>query len=211
MIAVVLGVIASYLVGSIPFGYLAGKTLKGIDITKYGSGNVGATNVLRTLGTAPGIAVLLLDVGKGVFSILVVASLIHPLSASLDVSTLRAVCGAAAITGHDWPVFLRFRGGKGVSTGLGVFLSLTPLYALASLIPFLGAVILTKRVSVGSLVLAASLPIIMLVAGKPMAYSALGLFWLISVLYLHRENITRLLHGGESRIGHKTQVSSEDQ
>lgn len=211
MIAVVPGVIVSYLVGSIPFGYLAGRVFKGIDIRKYGSGNVGATNVLRALGTGPGIVVLLMDVGKGVLSVLVVASLFHRLAPSFSVPVLKALCGAAAISGHDWSVFLHFRGGKGVATGLGVFLSLTPIYALISLASFLVAVILTKHISVGSLVLAACLPAIMLIAGQPLLpYPALGLFWLLSVLYLHRQNIRRLLQGTERRIGDKLQASPEE-
>ena len=209
MIATILGAILSYLIGAIPFGYLAGKTLKGIDIRDHGSGNIGATNVLRTLGTATGIIVLLLDAGKGVLSVLVLATLTGRVSA-LDPYTLKALCGAAAIAGHDWPVFLRFRGGKGVATGLGVFLSITPIYALAGLALFLLAVIMTRHVSVGSLVLAACFPIFMLIAGKPAWYSGLGFFWLASVLYLHRENILRLLRGTESRIGQKPQVSPED-
>lgn len=210
MIAVALGVIVSYLVGSIPFGYLAGKVLKGIDIRKYGSGNIGATNVLRTLGTGPGIILLLMDAGKGVFSVLVVASVAHRFASPFNLSLLKTLCGAAAISGHDWSVFLRFRGGKGVATGLGVFFSLTPLYALASLVPFLVAVIVTKHVSVGSLVLAACFPATMLIAGEPLSYSALGVFWLLSVIYLHRRNIRRLFRGAETRIGQKIQVSHEE-
>jgi len=204
MIAVIAGFISSYMIGSIPFGFLAGKLLKGIDIRNYGSGNVGATNVLRTLGATPGIGVLLLDAGKGVFAILVVASLVYRLASPLSLSALKALCGAAAICGHDWPVFLRFRGGKGVATGLGVFLALTPVWTLVSLVPFLLLVILTKHVSLGSLALAASLPLLMLIAGQPHPYLALGLFWLFSVLYLHRRNICRLLLGTESRFGRKS-------
>ncbi len=210
MLPTILGVIFSYLVGSIPFGYLAGRVLKGIDIRKHGSGNIGATNVLRTLGTAPGIALLVVDAGKGLFSVLVIASLVHRFAPSPDIFILKSLCGAAAISGHDCSVFLRFKGGKGVATGLGVFFSLAPLYALFSLFPFLVAVVLTRHVSVGSLVLAACFPTVMLVAGKPAAYSVLGFFWLLSVVYLHRQNIRRLLHGTESSITHKVQVSPEE-
>jgi len=211
MVATILGVIASYLIGAIPFGYIAGRMLKGIDIRKYGSGNVGATNVLRALGTGPGIIVLLLDGGKGVAAVLALASLVARLGSSVDPLATKALCGAAAIAGHDWSVFLRFRGGKGVATGLGVFLSISPLHALCSLVLFFLAVLSTRRVSVGSLVLAACFPVAMLIAGKPAWYSGLGLFWLVTVVYLHRENIRRLLHGTESRIGQKVQVSREEQ
>lgn len=208
--AVVLGVIASYLVGAIPFGYLAGKVLKGIDLRSFGSGNVGATNVLRTLGAAPGIAVLLLDAGKGVFCVLLVAGIVQSSAQSLDIFTARALCGGAAICGHDWPIFLRFRGGKGVATGLGVFLALAPLHTLVVLAVFLLAVIFTKRVSVGSLLVAASLPVVLLIAGSPFPYFVLSIFWLVSVVYLHRDNIYRLLQGTERPIGHKVQVSPKE-
>jgi glycerol-3-phosphate acyltransferase PlsY len=209
VMAVVLGVIASYLVGAIPFGYLAGKVLKGIDIRDFGSGNLGATNVLRTLGTGPGIGVLLLDIGKGLFSVLLVADFACRYEAFLNPSIVKVLCGAAAIVGHDWPIFLRFRGGKGVATGLGVFLALKPLWALVGLFLFVIAVVLTKQVSVGSLVLATCLPASMLISGQPLPYCVLGLFWLLTVVYLHRENIRRLLHGTESRIGQKAHAPRE--
>jgi glycerol-3-phosphate acyltransferase PlsY len=211
MIAVIAGVIFSYLLGSTPFGYLAGKTLRGVDVRSHGSGSMGATNVLRTLGTLPGIIVLILDACKGVASVFVVAGLAYRFSPPLDLFALRALCGAAAIGGHDWPLFLRFRGGKGVATGLGVFLSVAPVHALVSLVPFLAAVILTRHVSVGSLVLALCFPVAMLITRKPPSYLALGLFWFVTVLYLHRQNIGRLLQGKESRIGERLQELSEEQ
>lgn len=210
MIATIAGIIVSYLVGAIPFGYLAGKTLRGVDVREYGSGNVGATNVLRVLGKGAGILVLLLDAGKGVVSVLALASLAQRWGQALNPAALKALCGAAAIVGHDWPIFLRFRGGKGVATGIGVFVSLAPLWALVSLVLFLIAVFITKHVSVGSLVLAASLPVLMLIAREPGWYLGLGFFWLVSALYLHRGNIRRLLRGEEARIGQKHQVSRED-
>jgi glycerol-3-phosphate acyltransferase PlsY len=208
--AVVLGVIASYLVGAIPFAYLAGKILKGIDIRDFGSGNMGATNVVRTLGAGPGIAVLVLDIGKGLISILLVAGFVSYSEASLDPSIVKASCGAAAIVGHDWPVFLAFRGGKGAATGLGVFLALKPLWALVGVVLFLIAVVWTKHVSLGSLVLAACVPATMLISGQPVSYWVLGLFWMVTVWYLHRENIRRLLQGTESRIGQKAHSTRKE-
>lgn len=209
MVATILGVVGSYLLGSIPFGYIAGSVLRGIDIRDYGSGNVGATNVLRTLGTKAGIVVLLLDAAKGGVAVLGIGSLVIVLSPDINPSAAKALCGAAAIIGHDWTLFLRFKGGKGVATGLGTFLSVGWLYALFSVVLFLVAVILTRHVSVGSLILAVCFPASMLLAGKSAWFVALGLLWLVAVVYLHRKNIRRLIQGTESRIGHRSQGPPE--
>jgi glycerol-3-phosphate acyltransferase PlsY len=211
MVAAALGVIISYLIGSIPFGYIAGRVLKGIDVRDYGSGNVGATNVLRILGTKAGIVVLLLDAGKGVAAVIGIGSLVSVLSPEVNPYAVKAFCGAAAIVGHDWTVFLGFKGGKGVATGLGVFFSVAWLYALGSVLLFVVVVILTRHVSVGSLALGMCFPAAMVIAGKSAWLIALGLFWLAAVVYLHRENIQRLIRGTESRIGQKTQVPREEQ
>ncbi len=176
MVPVILGIIASYLIGSIPFGYAAGRILKGIDVRDFGSGNVGATNVLRTLGTGPGIVVLLLDAGKGVVAVLGIASLVTSLSPEANTALVKALCGAAAIAGHDWTLFLRFKGGKGVATGLGVFFSVAWLYALGSLGVFLAVVFITRHVSMGSLILGSCFPVAMLVAGRSPWLLGLGLF-----------------------------------
>jgi glycerol-3-phosphate acyltransferase PlsY len=211
MLPTILGLIASYLVGSIPFGYIAGRVLKGIDVRNFGSGNVGATNVLRTLGKGPGIVVLLLDVGKGLASVLGIGSLVVRLAWPLSPFMVKALCGAAAIVGHDFPVFLRFRGGKGVATGLGVFLGVAPVYTPLALVAFAVAVGVTRYVSVGSLVLAASLPVLVVIFRQSEWYIGLSVFWLVSVIYLHRENIRRLLRREERRIGQKAQGPREEQ
>ncbi len=211
MVATILGVISSYLVGSIPFGYIAGKVLKGIDIRDYGSGNVGATNVLRTLGAKAGIVVLLLDAGKGFLSVLVIGSLAVRLGWPLGPSMVKALCGAAAIIGHDFPIFLGLRGGKGVATGLGVFLAAAPLYAWLAITVFAVAIGLTSYVSVGSLLMAASLPVLMVIFQRSEWYLGLSLFWLVSVIYSHRENIRRLLQGKEPRIRRKARSPREHQ
>lgn len=211
MLATILGVIGSYLLGSIPFGYIAGKVLKGIDIRDYGSGNVGATNVLRTLGAKAGIVVLLLDAGKGFVSVLVIGSLAVRLGWPLGPSMVKALCGAAAIIGHDFPIFLRFKGGKGVATGLGVFLAAAPLYAWLAINVFIVAVGVTSYVSVGSLLMAATLPVLMVIFRRSEWYLGLSLFWLVSVIYSHRENIRRLLEGKEPRIRRKARSPREHQ
>jgi glycerol-3-phosphate acyltransferase PlsY len=211
MVPVILGVTISYLLGSIPFGYIAGKILKGIDIRDYGSGNVGATNVLRTLGAKAGIVVLLLDAGKGFVSLLGIGSLAVRLGWPVGPSMVKAVCGAAAIIGHDFPIFLGLKGGKGVATGLGVFLAATPLYAWLAINVFIVALGLTWYVSVGSLLMAASLPVLMVLFRKSEWYLGLSLFWLVSVIYSHRDNIRRLLQGKEPRIRRKAQAPREHQ
>lgn len=210
MVSLFPGMILSYLLGSIPFGYIAGRVLRGIDIRDYGSGNVGATNVLRTLGTKAGIVVLLLDAAKGVAAVLGIGSLAIALSPDINPSAAKALCGAAAIIGHDWTLFLRFKGGKGVATGLGVFFSVGWLFALFSVVLFLVAVLATRHVSVGSLILAMCFPVSMLLAGKSAWFLGLGLLWLVAVIYLHRQNIRRLILGTESRIGQTSQVPRED-
>jgi glycerol-3-phosphate acyltransferase PlsY len=211
MVPVILGVTISYLLGSIPFGYIAGKVVKGIDIRDYGSGNVGATNVLRTLGAKAGIVVLLLDAAKGFVSVLVIGSLAVRLGWPLGLSMVKALCGAAAIIGHDFPIFLGLKGGKGVATGLGVFLAATPLYAWLAINVFVVAVGVTSYVSVGSLLMAATLPVLMVIFRRSEWYLGLSLFWLVSVIYSHRENIRRLLQGKEPRIRRKARSPREHQ
>lgn len=211
MVATILGVVVSYLLGSIPFGYIAGKALKGIDIREHGSGNVGATNVLRTLGAKAGIVVLLLDAAKGFVSVLVIGSLAVRFSQTLNPYMAKALCGAAAIIGHDFPIFLGLKGGKGVATGLGVFLAATPLYAWLAINVFIVALGLASYVSVGSLLMAASLPVLMVVFRASEWYLGLSLFWLVSVIYSHRENIRRLLQGKEPRIRRKARSPREHQ
>lgn len=190
---------ASYLLGSFPTGYVYGR-LRGKDIRTLGSGNLGATNVLRNFGIAPGIAILLLDAGKGFAAVFFISRL----SVWPNADWARVGCGLAAILGHTYTCFLGFRGGKGVATSLGVFLALAPLATLGALLVFGAAVALTRFVSVGSLSAAVGLPLLLLATGETGTQSAI--LWLavlvsLVVIVKHRQNLRRLREGTENRLG----------
>lgn len=194
-----LAVAASYLLGSFPTGYVYGR-LQGKDIRTLGSGNVGATNVLRNFGIAPGIAILLVDAGKGFAAVFFISRF----SAWPNADWARVACGLAAILGHTYTCFLSFRGGKGVATSLGVFLAIAPLATLWALLIFGAAVALTRFVSVGSLSAAIGLPLLLLATGETgTQHAVLGLALLVSLVVIvkHRKNIRRLREGTENRLG----------
>lgn len=185
--------LASYIAGSIPFGYLAARAVA-VDITKEGSGNTGATNVFRTLGPAFAVPVLLLDVGKGVLA--AYAGLkcmgMGPLGALIP--------GAFAIAGHNWSVFLRFRGGKGVAVSAGVILIAFPLLLAVAVGVFVLVVAVTRYVSLGSLFGAWSAFAVSLSPGQE-AVTRIAVFVFASLItYQHRSNIGRLLSGTETKL-----------
>jgi glycerol-3-phosphate acyltransferase PlsY len=214
----------AYGLGSIPFAYVAGRLLRGIDIRQHGSGNTGATNVFRVLGPGPGVAVLLADVAKGAAAVLLLPKL-APAGFWDQLNGLWWPCalGLAAVLGHTYTVFLGFKGGKGVATSLGVFLALAPWATLVVLAVF-GAVFLSSRmVSAGSLAGAAVLPLAV-VWFREWQPSRLGrglgdllggwgwrmrpVFWLALLLAVfvwvkHIPNIRRILAGTENRFGAK--------
>jgi glycerol-3-phosphate acyltransferase PlsY len=204
--------VAAYVIGAVPFAYIAGKALKGVDIRDYGSGNVGATNVLRTLGKGPGIAVLLLDMAKGTVAVtLVPLAFLRVNGADFPVSDelLRAICGVVAIVGHIWTVFLRFRGGKGVATTVGVFFGLTWVSMLISIGVFVVVVYLTRYISLGSILLGVSLLVANLLLRSPVEYVILSGAVLLLVIYTHGSNIRRLMRGTENKLGKKAQIARE--
>jgi glycerol-3-phosphate acyltransferase PlsY len=192
--------IAAYLLGSIPTAYLAGRILQGIDIRQHGSKNVGATNALRVLGRGAGISVLLIDILKGAAAVL--------LGLALGFSEeIRVLAGIFAICGHNWTIFLNFKGGKGVATSAGVFLALIPLSLLTALIVFIISVAITRYISVGSMLGAVVLGLTATLQyaldfGNPPQLLTLLLAWLASafVIWRHRPNIQRLLQGNENRF-----------
>ncbi|MCK4329683.1 glycerol-3-phosphate 1-O-acyltransferase PlsY [candidate division WOR-3 bacterium] len=199
----VLSFIVGYLLGSIPFGVLIAR-IKGIDIRSVGSGNIGFTNVLRTCGTMSGLIVCILDVLKGfipsfIFSRLVTSHLIF--SSTLPICGVLA--GAGAISGHIFSIWLKFRGGKGVATSLGVFLALAPTAVLIALLSWGVGVAVTRMVSVGSLLSGIALPTacFILYGNNPISY--LALFAAILSMIKHLGNIKRLVKGNESRFGRK--------
>lgn len=182
-----------YAVGSIPFGVIVAR-MKNVDITKIGSGNIGATNVFRALGTSAGAAVLFLDAFKG-FLPVYMATRIVPGSPSVAV-----VCGMIAILGHTFSVFMKFKGGKGVATSLGVLIALEPQAAFLAFFFWLVPVLMTKYVSLGSLCAAVFVPVFFIATDKPFSYKFFAVVIALFVIVKHRENIKRLLNKTESKI-----------
>lgn len=186
-------VIASYLTGAIPFGLVLSRS-SGVDIRSSGSCNIGATNVTRLLGKKMGIFTLLLDIAKG-FLPMYLASLL--LGDTPQGDLLVGLCGAATVLGHMYPVYLGFKGGKGVATGLGVFLYLSPLSLLLSLGVFIAAVGLSGFVSLGSLLASAAIPIWFYILAEPTWKILLAAFISGMIWFKHVPNITRLASGTE--------------
>ena len=187
-----------YLFGSFPSGYIAGRIAKGIDIRSLGSGSTGATNVLRHIGKRAAITVFLLDVFKGVISILLAKYFL--LNDSWQVAI-----GLSTLIGHIWPVWLNWRGGKAVATGLGIFLGLSWQVGLATLGVFILMITLFRIVSLASVSAALALPFIMFISFKTSSISlpflVISLLATTLVIWRHRENILRLMKGKEPKIG----------
>ena len=185
-----------YLLGAIPSGYLAGRWLKGIDLRNCDSGSTGATNVLRNVGKAPALLVFLIDVGKGTLAVLLAKSV------GLN-DWVQVLGGLAALAGHIWPVWLGWKGGKAVATGLGMFLGLVWPVGLACFGLFIAVVSIFRVVSLSSVVAAIGLPMLMALSGGSNAYVVVSLVASLMVLWRHRSNIERLLAGTEPKIGAK--------
>jgi glycerol-3-phosphate acyltransferase PlsY len=195
----VLWLVASYFVGAIPTSYLAGRLFRGIDLREHGSKNLGATNVYRTLGWRYAIPVGLVDVAKGVVPVLVFAPQVS------DSQLFALACGIAAILGHVFSIFLRFRGGKGVATAAGVMLGLTPLALGVSTVAWLVVLTLSGYVSLASIAAAAVFPVAVYLLERPDRPEILWVDALVAaaIIWLHRANIRRLLNGTESRFGRR--------
>jgi len=185
--------IASYLIGAIPFGLIVGKCA-GIDVRTAGSKNIGATNVSRLLGKKCGILTLILDCLKGFVPIFVASQM---LGEKGGLNNYVLLCGVMAVVGHMFPVYLGFKGGKGVATALGVFLFLSPPAIGISLIVFVGAVVLTGYVSAGSLLSSALFPLWLWFLGQPSGIILTGGCIALLIWFKHHENIGRLLRGEE--------------
>ncbi|WP_017728048.1 glycerol-3-phosphate 1-O-acyltransferase PlsY [Halalkalibacterium ligniniphilum] len=195
-------IIIGYLLGSISFSYLIAKKIKKVDIRQHGSGNAGATNTLRVLGVGPAIAVLSLDILKGIVAV-VLALVVAP----DDLGIFPAAAGLAAIVGHNWPIYYGFRGGKGVATTIGVLASLVFLTALFAGIIAILSIIFTRYVSLGSLLFVFLTPIFSFFLAPtfhyPIAYLYLTVIVCVLSFWRHRTNIQRLLSRTESKIGQK--------
>ena len=189
--------LVSYLVGSIPTAYVLVKWLKRVDVRTVGSGNVEATNVTRVAGMKAGAVVFLLDVAKG----LVAVRLLAPWLLSELTPTRQLACGLAAVLGHLFPVFLAFRGGKGVATTIGVLIGTMPLVAGVSLVVWAVGFLMWRIVSVGSLAAAVVIPLTQLATHQGLPEVLLGTTIAVLILIRHRANLERLLKGSEHRVG----------
>jgi glycerol-3-phosphate acyltransferase PlsY len=193
----ILFAIAAYVAGSIPFGKIIARYVARIDITKCGSGNIGATNVARELGMKWGIITLILDLLKGFVPVVLFS---HSFSqAGPFYEAALAGIGICALLGHMFPVFLGFRGGKGVATALGVYLAISPLSCLCSLVVFIIIVMIWNYISLGSMLSAAVIPLFLILFGKPQPLIIGSLIMALLICYKHKVNIQALIRGEERR------------
>lgn len=193
MTAVIL--LLSFLIGSVPNAYLIAKIFYGIDIRRYGSGNPGATNVWRVAGKIPGIITFTLDMLKG-FIPAFIAKKIFIHDAALTIPMLAGLC---AVAGHVWTPFLKFRGGKGVATGCGVFFGLVPVAAFFSFIIFFLALAITKYVAVGSITAAVAMPVFLYLLKRPPVLIYISVILAVIIIWRHKSNIKKILDKTEDK------------
>ena len=191
----VIAIVAGYLIGSIPFALLLGRR-HGIDIRHVGSGNVGATNVLRAVGARAAMVTLLLDAAKGTIAVVIARQL-------ADEPSVAVLAALASIVGHVSPVWLRFRGGKGVATAAGAFGVLAPFALGVAMVAFGLTVWLTRFVSLGSIVAAATLVCVLVVTGSSLVVTGGAAIAALVIVVGHRENVARLIAGTEHRLGQR--------
>jgi glycerol-3-phosphate acyltransferase PlsY len=184
-------ILLSYLIGSIPFGFILGR-VKGVDIRAQGSGNIGATNVWRTIGPKHGVLVLVLDAAKGVAGVY--------LGRKTGIEGLELITGISAILGHAFPIFLYFKGGKIIATGLGVITALSIKVSLTAIAVFSVVFFLSGYVSLGSIAAAAAVPLAMLFFNYDWQYFTFAIILSFIAIYRHIPNIKRLINGTEHRI-----------
>jgi glycerol-3-phosphate acyltransferase PlsY len=186
--------IAAYLIGAVPFALILSRYWGPEDLRRVGSGNVGATNALRSFGVTAGVTVALLEMGKGAVSVWLADRVV-------GAGPVPAAAGLAAVVGHVYPVWIGFRGGKGVATACGVFSVLTPLAALAACVVFLTSVWASRYVSVGSVLASATLPPVAYLTGAPASSVAAACAAALLIIVRHRANVVRLLAGTERSVG----------
>src|SRR3989338_6086564 len=205
----ILSVALSYLIGSIPSAYILGRLARGIDIRKHGSGNVGATNAFRVLGPYIGITVLFLDGLKGLICVAPLADFIIQQGLGLDSLLLRILLGIAAVAGHSLTIFLRFKGGKGMATTLGVLIGLAikfpalKLILLAEVLLWLIVFMLSKIVSLASIVSAVFFPVFFIILKQPPPLIVTSLCLSLFIIIRHKPNIIRMLQNKEPRLNFK--------
>jgi glycerol-3-phosphate acyltransferase PlsY len=196
----VLCIIIGYFIGCIQSAYCVGKLVGHIDIREHGSGNAGSTNVLRVLGVKAGALTFLGDILKSVVAVI----LCRLLFKTQDITSVTIYAGLGVVLGHDWPVFLKFKGGKGVASTIGLILALLnlPIIVISYAIG-ITTVVLTKYVSFGSILFSISLPILFLVFGYSMEAIFIAIIFMLLIIYKHIPNIKRLLNGTENKLGSK--------
>ena len=207
VILIIISILLSYLLGSVPSAVWAGKIFHGIDVREHGSGNAGTTNVIRVLGWKTGIPVLIVDLAKGWAATMLPVFLNLADKGSASLINLQIISGLTAIIGHIFPVFAGFRGGKGVATMFGVLLAIHPLLTLSCLGIFLIVFILTGIVSVSSMSAGVAFPILLLTVfgTDSIVFRIFSVFVGIALLVTHRKNIGRLLRGEEAKLFKKKQ------
>jgi glycerol-3-phosphate acyltransferase PlsY len=195
-----------YLLGAIPFGFIAGKLFGGVDVRDHGSGSIGMTNVMRTVSPPVAILVLALDMGKAIGAV-ILARIIA------DAPLVETLTGIAVIAGHSWSVFIGFSGGKGTATGWGALFALSPIAGIVASVIGVGLIALTRYVSLGSIVAATlgaiTLAVIALVNDSvPLEYALYGAVGAAIILFKHRDNIQRLIRGDERKLGQKVDTAA---
>ena len=200
--------VAAYLLGSIPFGVILARLFGGTDVRKAGSGNIGATNVARVVGPVAGILTLVLDTAKGAAAVFLAGQL------SNHSATWMMIAAFAALVGHCFPIWLKFKGGKGVATAAGVFIVLSPLACAAALALFVLVVILWRYVSLGSISAAAAMPLLMYFLwtprhAPPLVITVGTLAAALLIIYKHRGNLQRLLAGAELKFSFSKKLGQE--
>jgi len=199
MTSLIIALLGSYLIGSFPSGFLLVKWLKRVDLRTVGSGNIGATNVGRVAGIWASAVVFVMDAAKGGIAVFVIAPYVPP----SPYPGAAFACGLAAVLGHMFPLFLSFKGGKGVATTVGVLLSAMPLVGIIYLLVWAACLMLWRYVSVGSMAAAVSIPLVQLALRRSAAETCLGLSLALLIVLRHGANIERLRQGTEPRVGHR--------
>lgn len=195
-----LGILAAYLIGSMPTAYIFTRLIKNVDIRRYGSGNIGATNVFRVVGKIPGIIVLAIDMLKGFIAVSFIANFFLYAEPVARPEFYRILIGISAIAGHNWTIFLKFKGGKGVATSAGVLLGLMPDIFLFGFLVWFFVFSITRFVSLASIIASISIPIFSLMFGKPTEIVIFMSILCLAIVYKHRANIKRLKIGEEKKI-----------
>lgn len=196
----IISMLIAYLVGSIPTGFLIAKYKTNTDLRGFGSGSVGATNVFRAAGKLAALVTLILDILKGYIAVTVLSDMLYSFRLGVSLNEYCAIMGFCAVVGHNWPIFLRFKGGKGVATSAGVLLGISPLLVLIGLCAWLVVFIFTRVVSISSIVAAVVIPISAYMVGNSTAVRMLAIALALLMVIRHHGNIKRIAKGEEKKI-----------